>query len=69
MNTVCLLALYSIMNGVGGIEGILRADADGCIKFVASLLRERNGVLDDKWSGKVTPMVHHIRMLSTFADE
>jgi hypothetical protein len=60
MDAVCLLALYSIMNGVGGSEGILRADAEGCIKFVASLLRERNGVLDEKWTGKVTPMVSHI---------
>jgi hypothetical protein len=60
MDAVCLLALYSIMNGVGGIEGILRADAEGCIRFVASLLKERNGMLDEKWTGKVTPMVSHI---------
>jgi hypothetical protein len=60
MDAVCLLALYSIMNGVGGIDGILRADAEGCIRFVASLLKERNGMLDEKWTGKVTPMVSHI---------
>jgi hypothetical protein len=56
MDAVCLLALYIIMNGLGGVQGILRADAEGCIRFVASLMRERSGVLDDKWIGKVTPM-------------
>jgi len=61
MDAVCLLALYSIMNGVGGVQGILRADAEGCIRFVASLLKERNGMLDEKWTGKVTPMVSPIR--------
>jgi hypothetical protein len=69
MDTVCLLALYSIMNGVGGIEGILRADAEGCIRFVASLLKERNGLLDEKWTGKVTQMVHHVRFFSPLANK
>jgi hypothetical protein len=68
MDAVCLLALYIIMNGVGGVEGVLRADADGCIRFVASLMRERNGVLDDKWIGKVTPMASHVHSFSIFAD-
>jgi len=61
MDAVCLLALYSIMDGVGGVEGILRADAEGCIRFVASVLKERTGMLDEKWTGKVTPMVSRIR--------
>ena len=60
MDAVCLLALYMIMNGVGGIEGILRADAERCFRFVANLLRERHGVLDENWSGKVTSMVGYI---------
>jgi len=69
MDAVCLHALYSIMNGVGGVEGILRADSEGCIRFVASLLKERNGMLDEKWTGKATPMVSHISSLSISADK
>jgi hypothetical protein len=69
MDAVCLLALYSIMNGVGGIEGILRADAEGCIRFVASLLKERNGMLDDRWTGKVTPMVSRSSSFSVVANK
>lgn len=57
MDAVCLLALYIIMNGVAGVDGVLRADAQGCVRFVTSLLKERTGMLDEKWTGKVTPMV------------
>jgi hypothetical protein len=45
------------MNGIVGVEGILRADAEGVVRFVTSLLKERNGALDETWTGKVTPMV------------
>jgi hypothetical protein len=69
MDAVCLLALYIIMNGVGGVEGILRADAEGCIRFVASLMRERSGVLDEKWKGKVTPMASRVHSCSIVADK
>jgi hypothetical protein len=57
MDAVCLLALWVIMNGIWGVEGILRADAEGVVRFVTSLLKERNGALDENWTGKVTPMV------------
>jgi len=69
MDAVCLLALYSIMNGVGGIEGILRADAKGCIGFVARLLKERNGMLDEMWTGKVTPLVRNTHSFSIVANQ
>lgn len=62
MDAVCLLALYIIMNGLGGIEGIIRADSEGCVRFVTSLLKERNGLLDARWTGKVTPMVRHLQL-------
>jgi len=69
MDAVCLLALYMIMNGVGGIEGILRADAERCFRFVASLLRERHGVLDENLTGKVTSMVRCICCLFIVANK
>ena len=58
MDAVCLLALFVIMNGIVGGDNILfRADATECIRFVTGLLKERDGVLDESWTGRATPMV------------
>lgn len=59
MDAVCLLTLHLSMAGEGGIEGILRVNAEGCVRFLTGLLKQRSGVLDDGWKGKVTPMVRH----------
>jgi len=66
MDAVCLLALFVIMKGITGGEDILfRADATECIRFVTGLLMERNGVLDESWTGKATPMVC-LRLCQTY---
>jgi hypothetical protein len=56
------------MAGEGGIEGILRTNAEGCVRFLTSLLKQRSGVLDDRWKGKVTSMVRLARSSTAGAD-
>jgi len=60
MDAVCLLNFHLIMAGEGGIEGILRVNAEGCVRFLTGLLKQRSGVLDDGWKGKVTLMVRYL---------